>query len=223
MYKLIVQLLLLLMSCKNNTQENAGNDSTIINLDIDTGFIETADSLFGGNVLKQEEFNFLSQNLIIPDTILSETQGISYFKLIDSLKSYGLYESYLENIDLGMIKEATAFGCDTLYQENGEEYVLWGIRYSSFEACPFYFGTDIYITKIKDKKVLFTVLAGQKFGAGDAPMSYKSTLTANINDKLIAYSYSSQLIEMSEISNEEEISESQQKDFHFDLNAGKTK
>lgn len=83
-------------------------------------------------------------------------------------KRNSTYESYLESLDLTMLKDANAFAIQ-LFAKNDVAFMLWGIEYSSYEACPFYAGWELYLSVIKEGKVDKCIKVGGIQSAGDPP------------------------------------------------------
>ncbi|TNF47004.1 MAG: hypothetical protein EP305_09240 [Bacteroidetes bacterium] len=83
-------------------------------------------------------------------------------------KRNSTYESYLESLDLAMLKDANAYAIQ-LFAKEDIGLMLWGIEYSSYEACPFYAGWELYVSVIKEGKVDKCIKVGGIQSAGDPP------------------------------------------------------
>ncbi len=95
---------------------------------------------------------------------------VSKYLSIDSLKMNGQYESYVKGLDIGEMKEVQAFLYDTVAYANGKAYV-WGLSYSSYEACPYYQGKSIFFTTVSNEGIYKnTIRILEISSGGDAPV-----------------------------------------------------
>jgi hypothetical protein len=104
---------------------------------------------------------------------LSGEQGPDWkllkFIEIDSLKTAKAYEKYVQDLDIGQIKNAYADIYDTLLYPNGK-IIVWGLKISSYEACPYFEGKTIYLTTISNEGIFKATAAILEISSGgDAP------------------------------------------------------
>ncbi len=90
---------------------------------------------------------------------------------INALKKAGTYNAYVDSLDLSELKDATAHPL-AQYTVDKDRVLIWSIVRSSFEACPYYAGTAIYLTVIPENGNSYCKRIGDAFSAGDAPNYY---------------------------------------------------
>ncbi len=101
---------------------------------------------------------------------IKENWTVNDFLQIDSLKAAGKYQEYVAHLDIGQTKESSAWIYDTLSYSTGK-LVVWGITYSSYEACPSFSGKNIFITTISnDDKYQNTIKLLELSGFADPPV-----------------------------------------------------
>ena len=131
--------------------------------------------------LSAKQLEFVSQNFQDKDVE-------SYTYLKDALKMYkrkqkGTYQEYVDNLDLAQLKDATAHPYGQLNLDSAI-VLLWIIDYSSFEACPFYTGKDLYASVIQNDSVQTTVYLGNEGSGGDPPMFAETFMKLKITKLL---------------------------------------
>ena len=105
-----------------------------------------------------------------------------YFK-IEKAKINHKYQAYVEKLDIGMTKESICYALNRIEFGDSVAILVWKDEYSSYEACPFFAGTDFFATLITDGKVVETIQLAMSENAGDAPMSSTTIKTSKINSK----------------------------------------
>jgi hypothetical protein len=128
-----------------------------------------------------KQLEFLSQNY-------TDKAVESYAYLNDALKMYerkqkGTYQTYVDNLDLAQLKDATAHPYGQLNLDTAI-VLLWTVNYSSFEACPFYTGKDLYASVIQNDSVQTTVYLGNESSGGDPPMFAETFMNLEITKLL---------------------------------------
>lgn len=118
----------------------------------------------------------------LPDT--SEYfELLNSFRRLDSLKSAGKYENYISNLDIGMYKDITGILLKDISVSEAKKLRVWGINYSSYEACPYFGGKVLFISTIENNKTTACVPFAYIKTSADAPFyenfSTKSTLKPN--------------------------------------------
>ena len=94
---------------------------------------------------------------------------INEFCRIDSLKENEAYEDYIKNLDIGMTKNSIAFKIGQIHMSESLHLFIWGISYDSYEACPYFSGTNIIGTYMDEAKQNHHILIGGEMSAGDPP------------------------------------------------------
>lgn len=143
-------------------------DSFSVPLNIDSTFIAEIDAE-KSEKLSAAEMSFLTQHFMAEGIAEWGMWDIEKAMKIDSLRRSGELEAYWDNLDIGMIKNSDAFAGEKIYLDSHRWIYLWGIDYSTFEACPYAEGRVIYGTLIVDGKVSNCYLLGEESNGGDPP------------------------------------------------------
>lgn len=102
------------------------------------------------------------------------------FYMIDSVRAKGKYSQWTETLDIGMTKFANAHALHKIQLDEKTWILTWKLTTSSFEACPYFSGTDIYATLVYEGKVTESFVLGEEMGAGDPPVSMSGWLTSEL-------------------------------------------
>lgn len=145
-------------------------------------------------------------------------KAIPEFLRIDSLKKNGLYEDYLTKMDIGFLQNAEAYLLKKLQQNSKEKVELWFIKYSSYEACPYYHGIDIFLSLYEKETLKSSIQIGSIYNVIDPPMAFESILESYQKENQLLISLKQELIEMEE-HGEKTIEENKQ-EFIFNLSNG---
>ncbi len=105
-----------------------------------------------------------------------------YFK-IEEAKINHKYQAYLDKLDIGMTKESICYALNRIEFGDSLAILVWKDEYSSYDACPFFAGTDFFATIITDGKVVETIQLAMKENTADAPMGSTTIKTSKINSK----------------------------------------
>jgi len=189
---------------KNLIQNNIFNkiDSVFsIPLSVDSTFITNIIDLnnqVDTSTLSANEVRFLTEHLFdsTPDTYL-----ISYLKdfyNLDSLIQNNTYNKYVDELDIGMMKFCRAYINGQIELSNDTTIVLWSLTYSTFEACPFTFGTKILATLFINDNKKNCIQIGELSGGGDAPMYWETNMFSKIESQQIHTDFESFAAEMTE-------------------------
>ncbi len=200
----VLAAMVLILSCKTKTEQksltNISFDETrLIAILNDTTYTKISPQNF--KLLQATEtINHFSDSV--------EIEGIRHYLFIDSLKNHQAYNSYLTNLDLGMLKEATAFALDTLENKT----IIWGIKHSSYEACPYTTGVEIFATSFKDNRPTKSVMIAKYSTTSDAPYEWKNSIISQIKGDSLYQSYLTESIEyLDDSPNEKRVSQSKLK------------
>lgn len=126
-----------------------------------------------------KQLSFLSQNY---DTLKKYYQFLDDTKEMYKRKMNGMYREYVDGLDLAELKDAVArpvgmINLDTSY------IFLWVIDYSSYEACPFYSGLELYASIVNLNGVNSYYL-GIDESSGDPPMFAETKSSITISKQL---------------------------------------
>lgn len=168
---LILSLSFLILSCGSNTTETVTTDSVQID-STRNQTVSTSDLVLMVDDSSTLDTVPLSTSLIRQWSSSEQVKGdftISQWMEIDSIKANGKYPAYLEKLDIGQTKDSRGWIYDTIPLAEGNAYV-WGIWYTSYEACPYFSGKDIYLTTVsKEGKPVATIKLTKVSSGGDPP------------------------------------------------------
>ena len=148
-----------------------------------------ADSAFITKVSEDEKFQSLSsaevEMLFKSYKEMNITMGAEYdisnFFKIDSLKTSGKYEEYVESLDIGMMKESVARAAHRIKIDENTELLTWYLTYSTYEACPYASGTMMFATIMYYGQFGEGIVLADQMGAGDPPSTMSRSLVGKIN------------------------------------------
>jgi hypothetical protein len=174
------------------------------------------------NYLKASTVKFFTKKVASFETEGYLDSAIEGFLEIDSLKKNKKYKEYLKHLDLGDLQDANAFLIQEWDFSKDTIATLWQIKYSSYEACPYYQGTDIYLSMVTNDALLYTVQVGSKYHAGDPPMGFESNLFSKQKGNQLLIMLSQIEVEMrGSAENEDTIMGETNETYIFDLQHGK--
>ena len=104
----------------------------------------------------------------------------SFYK-IDSLKTAGGYDAYLESLDIGMTKDNNAYAISRIKFDSENEILIWGIETSSYEACPYFHEADIFMTILYKGQIGESYLLAQDYSEGDPPVAMSRKIVGMVN------------------------------------------
>lgn len=135
--------------------------------------------------LNYENIQLLTKNL--PNDIGTSVNSfyIDEFIYIDSLKAYGEYADYLSSIDIGMMQEMDAFVEGEIEIDIQRKLLLWSMTYSTYEACPYGYGTIVFGTYLNDGEVKNTVTLAEISGGGDPPVWGDTKVWSSVDESEI--------------------------------------
>lgn len=146
-----------------------------------SGKPNSLDSLDLKTELTKEQLTFLSSNYQTvyeyDDFYLEKAQE---FK---KLKAQGKFNEYQDNLDIGMLAQCTPFALGSIETEK-EIIVLWVLDFSTYEACPYSAGREIYATIIRDGKVIKSLQIAHESAGGDPPVSGTSVTEFILSEDL---------------------------------------
>lgn len=137
--------------------------------------------------LRADEVRFLSFNFVESDLSYSGKSSIDDALFFDSLKTAGGYESYVEVLDIGMMKDANAYAAQHIALDDSTGLLLWYVDFGTYEACPYFSGKTLYASVFRNNEVKSCTLIGESSGGGDAPYWSETQILFSVeNGKMIA-------------------------------------
>jgi hypothetical protein len=151
---------------------------------LDSIYMSTFEDL-DASTLTNAEVEYLSTNLVDNTPTNWSSYSIQSFIDIDSMRLMGTYENYVDNLDIGMMKESDANIHQKIIIDENNYILLWSITYSTYEACPYASGIVVFGTYFYNNLALNTATLGENSGGGDAPYWGSTFITSQINSTLI--------------------------------------
>lgn len=102
--------------------------------------------------------------------LIDDYGKISNYLLIDSLKTNESYETYVDGLSIGQIKNADAYALHVMELQDATILAFWGIEEETVEACPYYSGIKIFATAIYEQQPQDVIIVGEISQSSDAPM-----------------------------------------------------
>lgn len=142
-------------------------DQITLPLIVDSTFL--AKEKFGDS-LGTNELKLLTENRFKHELMDPLEYELDDFYKIDSIKTTGTYPQWCDKLDIGMTKYANAYAAGKIELDPNTILLVWVLKIESYEACPWSSGTAVYLTPIKNGVPVETFIAGENYGAGDAPV-----------------------------------------------------
>ena len=151
-------------------------------LELDSTFIIQFDSETGDDPynLNREEVAYLSSSISDEMPTSRADYHIKTFIELDSIKRFGDYENYQQNLDLGQTRYSHANTAGKVKISDARSIYLWSVDYATYEACPYGWGTYIFGTLFENGKPIQAVLVAEYSGGGDPPVWGKTHLYSTI-------------------------------------------
>lgn len=99
------------------------------------------------------------------------------------LKAEGKYNTYTAELDLGQLRDATVHPYGRIDLDTAM-LLLWRIEFTSFEACPYYAGAELYVSVVTGDTVNQCYLVGEEWAGGDPPAAGEIMTRMTINKNL---------------------------------------
>jgi len=109
---------------------------------------------------------------------------LSDFYRIDSIKASGNYAAWSDSLEPGNVKSSNAYAICKLDADSGNSMLVWALKTSSYEACPYFTQTMIFFTLIKSGTVTQSFMLGELLSAGDPPASMTRIVSGKMNKDL---------------------------------------
>ncbi|MFN5417627.1 MAG: hypothetical protein ACK5B9_11265 [Flavobacteriia bacterium] len=150
---------------------------------IDAKFIEDSTRNISKNKLTLEQVKLLSQKLSKDEMTEINDYYLKDYFTIEKAKENKTYDKYVEKLDLGMMKDANCFALGKIELGDSVSLLIWKMEFTSYEACPVYYGTNFLATVISGKTVIQTLQIACQENAADAPMASEITQDFSISKK----------------------------------------
>lgn len=152
-------------------------------IQINAKFLEDSTRNTSKNILTLKQVKLLSQNLSKDEmTEINDYYLKDYFK-IETAKQSKSYEKYLEKLDIGMMKDANCFAVGKIELGDSVSLLIWKMDFTSYEACPVYYGTNFLATVIAGKEIVQTLQIACDETAADAPFASEISQEFSISKK----------------------------------------
>lgn len=210
-------------ACASPKSQSENSWSNFLRSVPDTNLSEIDSTYLENLELSESSFRAISADTIklffekfeYPYTESYDYQLVNDFLRIDSLKKANVYEDYLQTLDLGMLRSAEVLSLGKRSLSDQNIALFWAIRYSSYEACPFYHGVDVYLTILDENELTKTIKVGSNYSVVDPPMAVYLPVYSKVAIEHIESSIESVELELGE-NNEKVVAESKET-FVFDL------
>ena len=94
------------------------------------------------------------------------------------------YKSYLSSIDIGQAKVSKVFSYGIQRLTDSTELLIWYIKYNTFEACPFGFGTLFFGTVLTSNHIQCSFPLAEFTGGGDPPIFSEQKIDFTLSEDL---------------------------------------
>jgi hypothetical protein len=197
-YFWFILLLVFLFSCSNDNKEQS---DIIIAEKIEypeflSNLIDTIpllyrnfviDSVFFDDSTSQNNMDIkivkeLAKNLKKEEhTEINEYYLNDYIK-IETAKLKGNYDKYVQKLDIGMMQDASCNFIGKIEYGDSLAIILWSLKYSSFEACPYFKGNHVLASLVGYGKHIQTFqIAGHTINT-DPPMDAENYMTIRFHE-----------------------------------------
>jgi hypothetical protein len=145
------------------------------------------DSTYFKEFALKEEMDDATVKLLVSNFSGSEDYNDNYVYEVlrlNHLKRMAQYEDYVNLLDLGQLKDANAYWIGRI-EKGDTALILWNVQYSSYEACPFYSGNEIFVSVIHEGIVKKCIKIGEYSTGGDAPYWFENFILFSIDDSFM--------------------------------------
>lgn len=145
---------------------------------LDSGSIENLNT---EKRISAQQVDLLTQNITGALAWEMEYELNTFYK-IDSLKQINKYEDYVSSLDIGQMKNSEAFALGFLDLGNNKQLFLWGLQYTTYEACPFMHGTTVYGSLFENGVQKSVRVFAEAMAGGDPPSMMSRVIELQINE-----------------------------------------
>jgi hypothetical protein len=140
--------------------------------------------LEGHDSLGTREVRALTADMFSHELVSSTKYEFEEFYKIDSIKAAGKYGEYCDSLDIGQTKAANACAVGRLAAGSSTELLVWALRSTSYEACPYFTTQHVFITVLHKGAIKQAFLLGEYESAGDPPVSMERVVNGRLNQDL---------------------------------------
>lgn len=150
---------------------------------IDKLFLEDTLKNNKKHLLSLEQVKSLAKNLSKDEHTEVNAYYVKDYYKIQQKKMDSDYDEFVKTLDIGMMKDVNCYAAGKINFGDTVSVLFWKIVFSSYEACPFYQGTNVLATVISDKQVVQTIQVSCNETAADAPFSATTLQKMKLDDK----------------------------------------
>lgn len=162
-------------------------ESSTFPVKIDSTFIKNAEK---GDTLLGDQIRLLTKNYTKGKFYGDLDWNFKSFYEIDSLKKAKAYTKWAETRDLGDVKYSNCYALQKIKLSDETTLLIWSLSYSTYEACPYGYGTYILATILYKDALTDCFNIAEYSGGGDPPVSGMETRYCTIsNDGKINVDY----------------------------------
>lgn len=198
------------------------SDEQDLPLVIDSSFFKHNAEKRDRNKLHTTEVKMLASKLNQHELSMDALWNIDNFHWLDSIIQSAAYEEYLQNLDIGMMKESFAIAVNKLNLDEQTVLLVWSLTYSTYEACPFAAGTLIMGTLMYQKEITNCVILGEISSAGDPPVGVDRKIYSSIDENMKGRTDFSEVL-LDENENFEIVETETKESYEFSIEDGKAK
>lgn len=157
--------------------------------------------------MSYKDANFLKHNWADNEATRRASWDVTTFIEMDSLIAYNKMDEYQSSIDIGMARYAAGDVIGKVEISNRSFLLLWMTDYSTYEACPYGYGSCLFATLFTDSIALTSTVVWEVSGGGDPPVWGETTVTSTIDNDGITLFYANRFGEEDYETGEEIIEE----------------
>lgn len=124
-----------------------------------------------GDSLPGKDVRFLSSRYHPHELFDFQNYTLKNYFEIDSLKTAGAYAEYVEQLDIGMTKNANAHRLFYVSLNENSLLFFWEIDYHTYEACPYGSGIYLFMTHAFNGEIQETLCVALEDGGSDPPVA----------------------------------------------------
>jgi|GEM_PF-3033884 len=152
------------------------NKEEMLPYKMDTGWL----AALSGQEIMSDKVKLLAKHWFGHELSISIPYQLRDFYKIDSVRASGNYVAWQQTLEPGSTISSTAYAVSKIKLDEKTWALVWGMKYSTDEACPYYSGTDAYVTILHNNQLGETFPLGWDRSSSDAPVWGKYRLTGEL-------------------------------------------
>ncbi len=196
---------LIFSSCKNSDGANDQQQNEVESLSFaawpllrenvfDSTLLNQLDTTYGAHLqLSSENVRELSSHYSTP----AAEQIYFYDAIHEYFLNDSLHQADSVQYDIGMILNSEAFVLGKKELSKGQ-LLIWGIKYGSYEACPYYTGVNLFASYLLDNKIRNSTVIASNWAVADPPMAARTPFSSELKDTHLSISYENIELEIEE-------------------------